>query len=147
MNDISVGEITLCEFDKIGQELIEINSKINSVKKDLKELGELKDKLMSKIIVVMGELGKTIYQVGDSKFILKEKTSVRIPSTEEDKEAFFSWLKSKGIFKQYVNVNSVALNALYKQEREAAIERGDFDFKIPGIGGETIYTTLSITRS
>ena len=74
-------------------------------------------------------------------------TSVRTPKTPEDKQAFYAWLKSKGMFEETISVHSATLNSLYKSEMEAAKQRGDDDFRIPGINEETITPRLSFRRS
>jgi hypothetical protein len=74
-------------------------------------------------------------------------TSVKTPKTPEDRDAFFAWLKQKGVFMDTITVHSATLNALYKSEMEIAIQRGDVDFKIPGISEETITERLSFRKA
>lgn len=138
--------VTMGEFDTLGLELVEVDEQIKAKEAELKVLSEKKRTLADKIIFVLREHEKTAYQVGGKKLILSQRATVPTPKTEEDKRAFFKWLEDRGIFWTYASVNSQSLNALYKAERDEAVERQDLDFKIPGIGEEQIQWTLSIRR-
>ena len=141
-----VSSLSLSEFDTLGAALIAVDAKIKAFEEEISKLNQEKRLMMDKVIFVLTETGKTSYQFGDKKVVISERVSVRTPKTEEDKDKFFSWLKSKGIEKEYLNINSQSLNSLYKTERELAIDRGDFNWSIPGIGEETITKTLSIRK-
>lgn len=84
------------------------------------------------------ELEKFIVK-GYGTFSVQSNFSVKVPGTEEHREAFFAYLKERGIFESMITVNSATLNAWYKQELAAiaakaeAGEDVDPDFKIPGI--------------
>lgn len=77
---------------------------------------------------------------------LSFRTSVKIPRTAEDREAFFSYLKSKGLYDTMIGVNSQTLNSFYKSEIEAAKERGDADFNVPGISEISVNQILSFRK-
>jgi trans-2-enoyl-CoA reductase len=61
------------------------------------------------------------------------KASCKIPQDPMDKQALFDWMQEKGIYDAYRTVNSQSLNSLVKHEYDLAKERGEFDFKIPGL--------------
>lgn len=71
-------------------------------------------------------------------------TSVKQPQSAEDREAFISWLHSKGM-EHLLNVNSNTLVTLYNKELEAALARGEASFSIPGIKDVKTYNKLGIT--
>jgi hypothetical protein len=64
------------------------------------------------------------------KVQLKIDKRARVPKSDEDRAAFFGWLKEKGYYDQYVTVNSQSINALVKQE--AALSE-DEEFSVPGL--------------
>lgn len=74
------------------------------------------------------------------------RSSVKTPKLPADREAFFNYLKERGLFDNMITVNSQTLNAFYKKELEAATDRGDPDYAIPGIGEVTIDQILSFRR-
>lgn len=139
-------EITMGEFDTLGLDLLTVDEEIKELEAKLKVLSEKKRGLADKIIYVLQKHDKTNYQIGGKKLIVSQRATVPTPKTEEEKRALFDWLKEKGVYWQYASVNSQALNALYKAERDAAVERQDLDFKIPGVGDEQIAWTLSIRK-
>ena len=69
-----------------------------------------------------------------------------MPRTQEQKEAFFEYLKSRDLFWAYASVNSQALNAFYKAEFDAAMQDGDLDFSIPGIDEPDIVETIQMRK-
>lgn len=79
-------------------------------------------------------------------FYKQNSTSVTIPKTAQDKELLFKFLADKGIFLEIASVNSQTLNSLYKSLAAEAADEGNFDFKIPGVGEPTTYTTLKLRR-
>jgi hypothetical protein len=79
-------------------------------------------------------------------FYKENKTSVTTPKTPEEKEQLFQFLRDKGIFLEFASVNSQSLNSLYKSLAEEAAENGVLDFKLPGVGEPTIYTTLKMRK-
>ena len=138
--------VTMGEFDTLGLQLIDVDEEIKGLEAQLKTLQEKKRDISERIIHVLKEYDKTNYQIGGKKLILSQRATVPTPKTEEEKRALFAWLEEKGIYWQYASVNSQSLNALYKAERDAAVERQDLDFKIPGVGEENIQWTLSIRK-
>lgn len=79
-------------------------------------------------------------------FYKQTSTSVTTPKTAEEKEALFKFLADKGIFLEIASVNSQTLNSLYKSLAAEAADEGNYDFKIPGVGEPTSYTSLKLRR-
>lgn len=79
-------------------------------------------------------------------FYKQTSTSVTTPKTPEEKQALFEFLQSKGIFLEIASVNSQTLNSLYKSLATEAEEKGNYDFKMPGVGEPTTYTSLKLRR-
>lgn len=77
---------------------------------------------------------------------VRRKSSVKIPQTLEDKKALFKYLRDKGVYWRYVNINSASLNTFYAAEEALALERGEYEFSLPGILPATSYTELAINK-
>lgn len=80
-------------------------------------------------------------------FYKETKSSVTTPKTNEEKQQLFEFLQNRGIFLDTVSVNSMTLNALYKSLAEDAAKEGILDYRMPGVGEPTTYTTLKLRRS
>ena len=80
-------------------------------------------------------------------FYKKTKISVQTPKTPEEKQALFEWLKERGLFVEMVSVNSATLNSFFNSEADKAAEKGNFEFRIPGVGEPKPYTTLEMKRN
>jgi hypothetical protein len=143
---MELDSLTMSEFDGMGMQLIELDLRIKSLEEETKRLNALKSDLVGKILFVMEKTDKTSYQVGGAKLVRSQRATVPTPKTKEDKEALFNWLTERDLFWHYAGVNSQALNALYKAEREAAVEAQNLDFVMPGVGKESVVATLSIRR-
>jgi len=118
----------------------EILSKINGEIDDLEQLA----------VRMLKEIGKTSYKGEHGTLTRTVKWSVTLPKTEEDRAAFFAYLKEKGIFEKLVSVPSPTLNSYYMQEWEASKDPSDpmaaLDFKIPGISEPKSYEALSFRK-
>ena len=65
------------------------------------------------------------------------------PKTAEDIAALAAYAKDVGKYDQVFKAGSAQVNSFYKEELEAAKERGADDFSIPGLNEVTIEQTLS----
>lgn len=78
--------------------------------------------------------------------LLGERTSVKTPKNNAERELFFEYLKEKGVYEDLRTVNSQSLNAFYKSELELALGRGELDFSIPGITEVLVVPKLSLRK-
>lgn len=104
-------------------------------------------KMQNQILEKMKELNLTSMKHRDCTVIKTSRFTVKNPSTAEEKKAFFDYLQQKNIFEDMVSVNSMRLNAWYKEEIEAAIQSGNFGFKVPGLAEPTAFETISFRKA
>lgn len=124
-----------------------IDMKIKELDVEAKKLGmELKE-IQNKIMEIMKDQQITSLKHARGTVIMNARFTVKTPKEKEDKEAFFEYLKSKGMYDDMVSVNSQTLNSWYKEEMEAAKREGNFGFKIPGIGDPTAFEYISFRKS
>lgn len=76
---------------------------------------------------------------------MKEKTSVKVPKSPEDKAAFFGYLREQGVFDDLATVNSATLNSWYRAELEVRRASGKSE-EVPGLGSVTSYYDLSVRK-
>ena len=124
-------------------ELRDIEAELSASKKKITE--ELEALEMTAINALI-EAGLKSYPAPSGMLTVTYRTSVKTPKTPEEKESFYSYLKDKGDYDNLISVNSMKLNSYYKEQMALAIERGDQDFKIPGIEGVTVTPGLSFTK-
>lgn len=84
------------------------------------------------------------FEYGGRVIYLRTRTSVQVPKSSEDREAFFDYLKERGVFEQMITVHSNTLNSFYQGEYEQAVAEGNLSFKIPGIGDHNERFTLEV---
>jgi hypothetical protein len=145
---VSVKELTtLCEAAREqAQRVEELQA---ALKPETDRLAELQAKIL--VHLEQNEMEKFAVK-GFGTYFLKSNFSVKVPKLDDDRIAFFGYLKEKGIFEQMITVNSMTLNAWYKQEMDALIERAgkgedvDPDFKIPGIEEPKPWNTLNFRK-
>lgn len=89
---------------------------------------------------------KSSYDSSFGKIVIQKRFSVRQPKDPEEREKFFNYLREKGLFEDMVSVNSMTLNAYYKQELETARQEGNFDFAIPGLSEPTVVEYVTLRR-
>lgn len=85
------------------------------------------------------------FDTDDCTISVAARSSVRVPKGREDKEAFFDYLRERGIYDDLVTVNSQTLNAFYREEEEKAVADGAIEFSIPGLVA-TQYQTLQVRK-
>lgn len=137
-NQVNVEDLKLCVArikelrsleKKAGQAKSDVSAQLHA--EEEKALAMLSDAELKNFRCDSGTIGMT------------ERLSVKTPKLPEDRDAFFAYLRDRGLFDQMISVNSATLNSFYKSEFEQAKERGDAEFKIPGINEETINIILT----
>lgn len=121
------------------RELRELDDKISAQRKDSARVVEEAE---NKMLAMLDEAKLPSFRCEYGNVGKTMRMSIKTPKSPEDRSAFFGWLKSKGIFDDVISVYSATLNSLYKDEFQAAKERGEEDFKIPGLLEETMTPIL-----
>lgn len=144
---MSTEEVTLKDMDALIEEIAAKRNEIDAQAEIVKALNKQLDDLEIKCIGYLKELNRENYQSPVGTIYQIKKWRVSTPKTEADKEAFFAYLKERGLFNQYATVNSNSLNAYYASEFEAAKERGEFGFTIPGLSAPSLYETVGFRKA
>ena len=124
----------LLKFDNLCDDLADKKIQIKAHEAEKKRIsGEVRG-LEEQIITYLESLSKTKHNTARGLFYIKTRSTYATPKDPESREAFFNYLKSREVFDDLISVNSSTLNAFAKQELDIAIENGDDDFEMPGLG-------------
>lgn len=137
---------TIKDFEDLAQQLLDIRTQIQTLDIEYKKLGEEESQIEAKLTALLDAAEITSYRAKAGTVISSSVQSVSVPKGEE-KQKFFSYLKEAGIYDEVVSVNSQWLNGYYKKEMEAARERGDHFFELPGLGVPFTKTRLSFRKA
>lgn len=146
---LPVQEVSVNELERIAnliadlrEEKAEINKKLSITEK---ELGMLEERFIN----LMDACGKEEYRSAKCQISIKSKLSVKMPATDEDKQAFFEHLRSKGLFDSLATLHSNSLKTYYESARAEAIEKGVplMEFSIPGIKEVSEYKDIGFSRN
>lgn len=138
---------TLAEVANLASSIFLQKNTLDAAKNIVKNAQEKLDDLENKMIYMLKDAGLESFKSSMGTCTISNRTSVRIPQTVEDKLKLFEYLKQKNIFNELVGVNAQTLNSFYKSELEKAIERGDDEWKLPGVGEPVITETLYVRKS
>ena len=134
---------TLKEVDELVTKLAEHRRTKDDLESKKKLVNVEIDTLETRIIALLTEAELKTFQGQAATVTVTERMSVKVPRDPESREAFFNYLKDKGMFESLITVNSQSLNKFYKTEEEVAVQNGEIDFKIPGLEQPTVYPDLS----
>ena len=139
--------VTVEEMDELMNEIAKRRSEKDALSAQLTELNKTLMELEAKSVHYLKELGRKSYTSEHGTLTRVEKWRVSIPTTKEEKQAFFNWCRDKDYFWEYATVNSNSLNSLHNQEWEKAKEAGEgMDFQIPGIAPPKLSEIVSFRR-
>lgn len=139
---------TLKEFDTICRALFDERAKLDELEAAAKNQSGKVEALKAKIIAHMEAAGLEKFAVaGLGTVFTTDRFTVTVPKDGEARDAFFGYLKSRGIFEELITVNSQTLNAFYKRCLDEAVEKGNPDFKVPGIGEPKHVRTLGMRKA
>lgn len=134
------------EIRELTGRAIELKEKIASLEHDLKSLKSDYTEVSNQILKILDLTMLDKVSANGHLFYKDLRQSVTIPRTIEDKKRLFEYLQSKDMFYDFVSVNSMTLNALYKSLADDALKEGNLDFELPGVGKPTSYTTLKLKK-
>lgn len=139
-------EITVEQFEKICDDISRLRAEIAAKKAEVSKLQDDLDQVEKQAMAMLEASDKTKYVSEAGTIYTAVYESVAVPKGDS-KQAFFDYLKQQGIYEEVVTVNSQWLNGWYRKEKEAAIEKGDILFTIPGIENTTSTVRLSFRKS
>lgn len=139
--------VTVEQLTAAVTKLDEIRGKKNLLAAQLSEVQASLDQAESEALALLKEANLPNFRGPDGLISVVHRTSVKVPKEPTDRERFFQYLRERNLFDSMITVNSQTLNAFYKQELELAKERGESDFALPGISGETIVETISFRKN
>lgn len=149
--EMNLGDVplspTLTDMELAAQRIRLIKDEIERMDAEYERLNENLSVESGKFIDMLRSAGKESYKSDVGTATIGYRTSVRLPDNDADREAFFQWLRDRGIYESTVGVHSSKLKSLYEAELEAARNRGEgMDFVIPGIKNVTTTEWLSFRR-
>jgi len=145
-----VDQITVEQLDKILESLFDKRIEVDEATAAKTKLENELRALKTVVILHLKELDRSNYAGGRGSVTMSEKRNVTMPKDVEHKNMLWSWMRDRDIFDQYATVNSRSLNALYKAEYQAALEKGPdalMTFSLPGIEAPTVHEDLTIRKS
>lgn len=136
--------VTVADLDELIAKIAKKEGEIEIQEDILKEKNKELATLQGKCVQYLNELNRKNYESPSGKVTIAQKWRVNLPADDNAKRALFEHLRERGIFDKYATVNSNSLNSLYKQDWEAAKERGEgLEFSMPGIGAPNLFEALS----
>ena len=138
--------LTVAELDAKCEALFQKGLELDRIDEQRKSIQEQYTQLENQVIAYLEAFGKDKYQAHFGTVSVVNRFSYKTPKTQEAREKFFNYLKTKGDYDALISVNSQTLNAYCKTELESAQERGDFNFAIPGLEQPTLFQRAQIRK-
>lgn len=136
-------DLTIAEIDNLSNTMVDLKQKIEKLDEEASGYREKFKNCERRLIAYLEQTGKDSWQSSRGDLTIRERTSVKVPRTPDDKRALFDWLTKRGIFYEACSVNSNTLNALYRTEFEIACREGR-DFSMPGVGSPEIFRQIIV---
>jgi len=140
-----ISEVTLTDFEWQCEKAFALRESIDQIKDELKKAQGKLEEVQDKIKLTLEQHGKENYRSRAGLVSISHKFSVKVPNEPSDRNVFFMYLRSKGIFEDLITVNSNKLNSFYKAEWEA--NGMPTDFKMPGIEPHKIYDKINMRKA
>lgn len=140
---------TLVEMEALIEELGNLETELAALKTNQLKIVEAKIRgLKTRIIEELDEAEINSFKGSKSTVTKKLSYSVKVPSERADKEAYFTWLRSKNedLYWDHISVNSRTLTAFVNEQMDIAAEENKMDVVIPGIGPKKASIYLSVTK-
>jgi uncharacterized protein YfbU (UPF0304 family) len=129
--------VSVNELDTLVRDLKEARKDYDMAKIVSNGKSYIVDELENKLIELLAEAGKTVYEVeGCARVTIVSKTQVTTPKTIENKELLFKWIENrmgKEALTAYQSINYQSLNSLYNKEMEETLGLGKEWLGIDGL--------------
>lgn len=143
-------EISLEFMDEQVKILYNLEKERDKVQAEADLLSKSVEEQKAKLLNLLEVSKKEKYLVdGIGAISIKEELSFKTPKTNEEKQAFFNWVKEKHgpqFLMTKVNFNSISLNSFLKKERDLELESGNTIFNVPGIEPFKTFKKLKLTK-
>src|SRR3990167_8722461 len=140
-------ELTLEQLEKRVGDYALKKEAIRKKKEELELLEKESKFIEEELLSCMAQHGQTRYHSASYGTIFRvDKFSVKVPKTPEERDAFFKYLKERGLFESMITVNSQTLNSWHSEELAQAKLNGEIDFKVPGLNEVTLYSRLGLRK-
>ena len=138
----------LAEFDKLCASVFKLKAEISEQEKAIDEQKAELEARQAQVMAIMKKHGKEKYIVdGYGTLSIQKNFGWTVPQDLEAKQAFFGYLREKGVLWELVNVNSRTLNSFCKAELEIAKERGDVEWNPPGLKQPSLVEKISMRKA
>lgn len=139
----------LAKLNLAIESLGKIKNRLERIRDQEKKEVEIKKQIESEILAIIERNGIKSYSCLSGKVEIRNNLSYKTPKTQQDKQALFEYIRTKGedVFYELVSVNSQTLNAFCKREIENAAAENIFPFEVPGVGDPTSYKTVVLKSS
>ena len=124
-------DLTSQRFEALCDEAFELRFKIDALKAEQRMVQQELNRKQEVIQAHLDQVGKTKHAGRKGTISMKVETYPSVPKEPAKRNAFFQWLKDRGLFEDMITVNSQTLRGFYKAEKEASGD--DPDFEIPGL--------------
>lgn len=140
--------ITVADLDALVAQISEVEGYKDAIELQLKEANKKIASLELRATDILKSLGRTSYSSPFGSIAIDNVMNIRQPE-DDRKEELWGWMREKGIFDRYASVNATSLKALFKRERDIAIENGEdpVTFALPGMVPATFFQKLKFRPS
>jgi hypothetical protein len=140
-------QVTVAEFEALCKAVLD-QREIVEEKKDAAKVEDAKlTKLEMQVLSFLKGTNRSNYKSKVGTMTLSKKRSWALPKSDEDRKAFFEFLKTEGTFDGMITVNSNTFNSYLKEKYETAEASGESStFQVPGVGEASVFESLRFTK-
>jgi ATP-dependent Lon protease len=139
--------VSVQELENDIEQMFNLRMEKEQKEAEAKAINEQLTEIQNKVMGKLESLELTSYKAKAGTFSFSMREGFRVPKDLENKKKFLDYLKDKGIFDEMITVNSQTLNSWAKAEIEAALERNEFDYQVPGLEKAQPVPSFKMTQS
>jgi len=140
-------DVTLSALNDLIEKLRKMRDEKDQLASQVTQMEEGIKAVEMKLIDYLKDAGMTSFKGASGQVIINKRKNISQPSTPEDKQALFDYLKSQGIFEQMVSVNARTLSSWAVKEIEAKKDEGVYGWTPPGLKEPTEYDYISLRKA
>jgi len=134
------------EYKNLAQKISELRAKEQAASLAKKEITQELEACEEMMVAALTGDGLTSFKCEYGNAVISFFTSVKTPKTPEQLAALAEYCRSVGAYDAVFKPGSAAINSFYKEQLALALEKGNADFKVPGLDEVTTEPRLSFRK-
>lgn len=144
---VPADQVTIVQLQQLCDAVLSLRGEVEAKELEVKAMNTRLTNLENKALAYIRDMNLHNFKHAGFSFGIYRRRSWALPKTEDQRTAFFNYLRERGVYDAMVSVNSATYNSFLKEQFELAEKNGESaGFQVPGVGDPSVFEKLSVAK-